>query len=113
MNRAFEQVKDNNGLIPVWWPSGRTVLLPKTKGLTDEKSYRPMTCLNTSYKLLTGLVSKYMRKHAIENYIWDERQLGTVVGVLGTVDQVIIDRSIMEKEKTYHQSLAVAFYESI
>ena len=54
-----------------------------------------------------------MRKHTIENDIWDERHLGTVVGVLGTVDQVIIDRSIMEKVKTYHQSLAVAFYESI
>ena len=44
--------------MPVWWRSGRTVLLPKTKDLTDEKNYRPITCLNTSYKLLIGLVGK-------------------------------------------------------
>ena len=68
-----------------------TVLLPKSKELGDEKNYRPITCLNTSYKLLTGLIGKYMRNHAIENNIWDEDQLGGVEGVLGTVDQLLID----------------------
>ena len=37
--------------------------------------------------------------------------MGAVVGVLGTVDQLIIDRSIMEEVKTYHRNLAVAFYD--
>ena len=50
-----------------------------------------------------------MREHTMENDIWDEGQLGAVVGVLGTVDQLIIDRSIMEEVKTYHRNLAVAF----
>ena len=108
---AFKQVKDNNDLISVWWPSGRTMLLPKVKDLTDEKSYCPITCLNTSYKLLPGLVGKYMRKHTIENNIWDEGKLGAVVGLLGTVDQLIIDKSVMEKVKTHHRNLAAAFYD--
>ena len=67
--QAFEQVKHSNNLISVWWSSGRNVLLPKTKDLTDRKNYRPVTCLNTSYKLLTGLVGKYMREHTVENNI--------------------------------------------
>ena len=67
LKRALEQIKDNDDLLPVWWPSGRTELLPKTKDLTDEKNYHPITCLNTSYKLLTSLVSKYMREHTMEN----------------------------------------------
>ena len=45
-----------------------------------------------------------------ENDIWDEGQLGIVVGVLGTVDELIIDRSIMKEVRTYHQSLDVEFY---
>ena len=89
LKREFEEVKDSNDLIPVWWPSGRTMLLPKTKDLTDEKNYRPIMCLNTSYKLLTGLVGKYRREHTMENDIWDEGQLGAEVGLLGTVDQLI------------------------
>lgn len=66
--------------------------------------------LNTSYKLLTGLGDKYMRKHLMQNYIWDELQLA-VVGKLGTVYQFIIDRPLMEEVKTYYQNLAVAFYD--
>ena len=86
-------------------------MLPKTKDLTDEKNYCPRTCLKTSYKLITGLTGKYMRKHMMENNIWDEGQLGAVVGVLGTVDQLNIDKSIMKEVKTYYQNLAVAFYD--
>ena len=47
----------------------------------------------------------------IENEIWGEGQLGAVEGVLGTVDQLIIDRCIMDEVKQYHRNLAVAFYD--
>ena len=111
LKRAFEKIRDSNELMPVWWPSGRTILLPKTKGLSDEKKYRPITCLNTSYRLLTGLSGKYMREHAMVNDIWDKGQLRAVEGVLGTVDQLIVDRYMMEEVKSHHRNLAVAFYD--
>ena len=98
-------------MIPEWWPVGRAVLLPKMKNLSDEKNYHPVTCLNTSYKILTGLVAKYMRKHIAVNKIWDEGQLGAVEGILSTVDQLIIDRCIMEEVKQHHRNLPVAFYD--
>ena len=60
---------------------------------------------------MTGLIGKYMREHALENEVWDAGQLGAVEGILGTVDQLIIDSCIMEKVKTYHRNLAVAFYD--
>ena len=95
----------------VWWPSGRTVLLAKTKDLTDKKNHYLITCLNLSYKFLTGLVGKYMREQTLENKIQDEGQLEAVVGLLGTVDQSVIDRSIMEEEEAYHWNLVVVFYD--
>ena len=75
-----------------------------------EDIHRPVRGLNTSYKILTGLVEKYMREHTAVNEIYDEGQLGAVEGVLGTVDQLIIDRCIMEEVKQHHCNLAVAFY---
>ena len=54
-------------------------------------SHFPITCLNTSYKLLIVSVGEYMREYTIKNHIWDEGQLGAIAGVLGTVDQLIID----------------------
>ena len=112
LTRTFTKIKEDKTNIPTWWPTGRTVLLPKTKNLEDEKNYRPITCLNTSYKIMTGVVVKYMREHKMENEIWNEGQLGAVEGVLGTVAQLIIDRCIMEEVKQYHRSLAIAFYHS-
>ena len=111
LTKVHTLMKTDNNLIPEWWPKGRTVLIPKTKSLSDEKNYRPITCLNTSYKILTGIIAKYMRKHTVVNEIWDEGQLGAVEGVLGTVDQLIIDSCIMEEVKQYHRNLAVAFYD--
>ena len=111
VTRAFERMKNDYDMIPVCWPTRRTVEIPKTKDLSNEQKYRPITWLNTSYKIMTGLIGKYMREHALEDNIWDEGQLGAVEGVLGTVDQLIIDNCIMEEVKTYHRNLAVAFYD--
>ena len=46
---------------------------------------------------VTGMICNYMKEHAERNNIWDRSQLGTCSGVLGTVDQLIIDNSIMDE----------------
>ena len=48
LTRAFTKIKEGNMNILTCWPTGRTVLLPKTKNLQDEKNYRHITRLNTS-----------------------------------------------------------------
>ena len=52
-----------------------------------------------------------MKNHATEKKICGEGQLGAAEGVLGTVDQLIINRCITEEVKTQHRNLAVAFYD--
>ena len=37
------------------------------------------------------------KEHAERENIWDRSQLGTFYGILGTVDQLIIDNAIMDK----------------
>ena len=54
---------------------------------------------------------KYMREHTAVNKIWDEGQLAAVEGVLGTVDQLIINKCIIQEIKQRHHKLAVAFYD--
>ena len=81
--KAFTRPYVDTAVIPYWWPSGRTVLLPKTKNLSKENNNCPITCLNTSYKILTGLVAKYMREHTAVIEIWDKGQLVPVELVLG------------------------------
>ena len=76
--------------LPAWLTIGRTVLIPKTPDLSLEKEYRPVTCLNTSCKILTGILAKCVKQHAVENDLLDKSQMGTCEKVFGTVDQLII-----------------------
>ena len=100
---------DDNTTIPQWIAVGRTDLLPKAKDLSSEEEYRPITCLNTSYKLFTGILAKFMKEHAEENDIWDRNQMGTCQDTSGTVDQLLIDNCIMEEVRNHQRNLAVAY----
>ena len=42
-----------------------------------------------------------MQDHAEQNEIWDKSQMGTCSGVLGTVDQLLIDNNIMKGTREY------------
>ena len=88
---------DRPELILTWITHGRTVLIPKSEELSDEKNYPPITCLNTSYKIFTGLLGKHTKDHADRNEIWDKSQSGACSVVLGTVDQLLIDSAIMDE----------------
>ena len=111
LRKSFRDLHVETVMIPEWWSSGGTVLLPKIKSLSNEKNYRPVKCLNTSYKILRNLVAKYMREYIAVNKIWDEGQLGAAEGILDTVDQLINDICIMEEVKQHHHNLAVAFHD--
>ena len=101
---------DPNG-IPEWLTLGRTVVLPKTEDLSPEQDYRPITFLNTSYKLFTGIMGRCTKDHAIRNVIWREGQLGATERVLETVDQLLIDRCITDEVREHKRNIAVAFYD--
>ena len=57
------------------------------------------------------MVGNYMKEHVERNNILDRSQLRTCSGVLGTVDQLIIDNAIMDEVRGQQRNLAVAFYD--
>ena len=52
-----------------------------------------------------------MKGHAERNNIWDKSQIGICSGVLGTIDQLIVDNTIMDEVRGKKRNLAVAFYD--
>ena len=51
-----------SGRIERWWPTGRTVLIPKLDNATKPSDFRPIACLNTSYKIFTGCLARVIEK---------------------------------------------------
>ena len=94
-----------------WITNGKAVLTPKTKDLDNERNYRSITCLLTCYKIFTGMVGIYMKEHADRSDMWGRNQLGTCSGVLGTVDQLLIDRAIMDEVRGKKRNAAITFYD--
>ena len=92
-------------------PVGKTFLIPKTNRLDLPSEYRPITCLNTIYKVFTGLIAGYLKDHLMTNEIWDQEQTGAREKVLGTIDQLLIDQCIMEEVREHKRNLAVAYYD--
>ena len=44
--------------IPEWLTKDTKYLLPKTCETKNQKNYRPTTCLSTTYKLLTSIITE-------------------------------------------------------
>ena len=51
--------------LPQWVVTGRTTLLPKNKETHKAKNFRPITCLTTTWKTMTGILATKIEKHLI------------------------------------------------
>ena len=111
VTNCFKKWMEQAEEIPTWLTQGRTFLLSKTEDISSERNYRPITCLNTVYKVFTGQIGSYMKDHANRNDTWDKSQLGACSKVLGTKDHLIIDNAIMDEVREKQRNLAVAFYD--
>jgi len=61
-----------------------------TKG-ADVRNYRPIACLPTTLKLLTGIVAKHVYGHLHSNGLLLDEQKGCTRKTPGTNDQLLID----------------------
>lgn len=105
----FNQMIENHQLIPNWMAEGRTVLIPKTNNTNDPKNYRPITCLNTMYKLLTGILARKMSEFISSNNLMPIEQKGCCKGSYGCKDQLLYSKTVIEDCKKHKKKLCIAW----
>jgi Reverse transcriptase (RNA-dependent DNA polymerase) len=85
---------------PSWMTQGRTVLLQKDKAKGSAvDNYRPITCLPTMWKLLSGILNDEIRSHLEENGIIPREQKGCRPNCRGTKDHLLTDKAIVKNCK--------------
>ena len=62
--------------IPQWLVNGITYLLPKSDETNNPKSYRPITCLTTMYKILTSILTEYTCSFFTHSGLFPDEQKG-------------------------------------
>ena len=68
------KVMDGESELPEWLVRGRTVMLPKEGCTGRPDQYRPITCLNTTYKLLTVTLAEVLMTHITAKNLLPEEQ---------------------------------------
>ena len=56
--RGLNQCVEQPEQLPAWVTQGRTTLLAKSNNTSDASQFRPITCLTTMWKCLTGILSE-------------------------------------------------------
>ena len=65
---------------------GITYLIPKSRDSKEVRNYRPITCLTTMYKTLTGIRAKRISTHLEEQSVLPTEQKGCHPGSKGCKD---------------------------
>ena len=119
-NRAFPRVNIllrnkmwsiMNGLEPMpdWMVRGKTVLILKERCTGKSDQFRPIACLNTSYKLLTGAMADILLEHVFELGILPAEQKALRKETRGCLDALAVDMVIAEEARRDKSSLSVAW----
>lgn len=105
----FNDILRNPTKHPEWLAEGKTFLLPKSKNTSEPKNYRPITCLNTIYKTLTGIIADRITKHVVNANIMPTEQKGCSRGSFGCKDQLLCSKAIIEDCQKYKKNLVLGW----
>ena len=74
-------------------------ILAKNNDTKDPENYRPITCLSTTYKLLTLVLTDRTYSHLEQNNLFPLEQKGFRRGSHGCKDQLMVNKMTTEKRK--------------
>ena len=92
---ALNKIATDKLEVPIWLTTGRSVMVPK-KVNPSASDCRPITCLNTLYKLITSVIDHLLEIHEDKNNLMQIDQRGGKAKSMGCVDNLIIDKMILE-----------------
>lgn len=80
--------------IPDWFAKGRAILLYKKGDKSDPSNYRTICCLNTSYKLTTALITKWLQARLTELGALPQEQLAIKKEIWACCEAHFLDATI-------------------
>ena len=106
---VWHMLEGDSDSIPTCFVKGRTVLIPKEGCQGRPEQYRPITCLNTEYKLLIAVMTEVLYDHAIAYSLLPPEQRAIRRGHRGCLDALMIDSMVAKEAMVRHRDLSVAW----
>ena len=104
MNRCLQGAQ-----VPYWITKGKTTLIQKdpSKG-TAPNNYRPITCLQMIWKILTAQIGENIFYSLTRHGLFPDEQKGCRKGSRGTAELLYIYQHILNESKTRRKNIAMA-----
>ena len=83
----------------------KTILLPKNDQTNWAKNYRPIVLQNIMLKLYTGCINQFLQDHCNRSNIITAEQAGRNKEVWGCLEQLMINKTILEEVTENGRSL--------
>ena len=106
---CFTRMMRGVEVTPAWLTRGDTILIPKSGETELPQKYRPICCLSTTYKLFTGLVADGIYDHLSSASCLEKEQAGCRRKCLGTKDQLLVNKTILEDCRKRKRNLSMAW----
>ena len=74
LKRNFQKILLRQIDIPDWLITTKTILIAKSKEMSDEQKYRPIAIQNSMYKIYMGISAEFVMEHCTRNRIITEEQ---------------------------------------
>ena len=71
-------------------------------------NYRPISCLPSLWKLLTGIISEHLYRFLEEEKILPKEQKSCKTNSRGTKDQLLLDKAVLRDCKRRSTNLVMA-----
>ena len=97
---AFNDIIHERENIPGWLTRGKTFLLPKNEKTNEAKNYRPLTCLNTTHKVIIKILSERIYAHLSQNNLLPKEQKGCTRNTYGCKDHLLTSQIMYKECKT-------------
>ena len=98
----------SQGEHPEWLTKGRTVLVMKDPSQGPiPKNYRPITCLSTTWKLLSGVIAGKLEEHMGTHMSSAQKGIGR--NTRGAKHQLLVDLTVSQDSRKRHTNLAMAW----
>ena len=103
--KLFNSILNNEVDIPTWFTRARTKLIAKNSNTHLAENYRPIACPNIISKLYTSCINQFLQDHCDSNKIVTDEQAGAKKEVWGCLEQLIINKTILDQVKKNRRSL--------
>ena len=101
----YQNTFEGSTTLPDWLTLAKTILLPKNEHTHATKNYPPIACSNLTYKLYTSCLNNFLEHHCRTNSIITTEKAEGKKGILGTTEQLLINKNILKEAKTLKRNI--------